>query len=98
MGRVPVLQACRVDCLKFVLEMLGRADVVGTSGEGSDDTVFGGGGSAGIVAYVEVGMSRFSVDGCGLVRVNVDVHEGEVAVGRGVFYGVDEVFCQGVEV
>ena len=56
MGRVPVLQVCRVDCLKFVLEMLGRADVVGTSGEGSDDTVFGGGGSAGIVAYVEVGI------------------------------------------
>ena len=85
---MPVLQACGVDCLEFVLEILGRADVVGTSGEGSDHTVFGGGGSAGVVAYVEVGMSRFSVDGCGLVRVDVDVHEGEVAVDRGVFYGI----------
>ena len=42
--------------------MLGRSDVVGSSGEGSDDTVFGGGWSRGVVAGVEVGVGRFPVD------------------------------------
>ena len=41
----------------------------------------GGGGSAGVVAGVEVGVGRFAVDGGGLIRMDDDVKEGEVAVG-----------------
>ena len=40
-----------------------------SSCKGSDDTVFGGRGGTGIVADIEVGMCRFSVDGCGFVGV-----------------------------
>ena len=41
--------------------MLGRAQVVGTSCEGSDDTVFSGCWGAGVVVNVAVGVSGFSV-------------------------------------
>ena len=37
-----------------------------------DDTVFGGRGGTGIVADIEVGVCRFSVDGCGFVGVYED--------------------------
>ena len=43
-----------------------------SSCKGSDDTVFGGRGGTGIVADIEVGVCRFSVDGC--VGVYEDVH------------------------
>ena len=42
--------------------MLRGADVVGTSCEGSDDAVFGGGWGWGVIAEVEVGVSGFTVD------------------------------------
>ena len=42
-----------------------------SSCKGSDDTVFGG---TGIVADIEVGVCRFSVDRCGFVGVYEDVH------------------------
>ena len=45
-----------------------------SSCKGSDDTVFGGRGGTGIVADIEVGVCRFSVDGCGFVGVYEDVH------------------------
>ena len=38
-----------------------------SSCKGSDETVFGGRGGTGIVADIEVGVCRFSVDGCGFV-------------------------------
>ena len=44
-----------------------------SSCKGSDDTVFRRGGT-GIVADVEVGVCRFSVDRCGFVHVYEDVH------------------------
>ena len=40
-----------------------------SSCKGSDDTVIGGRGGTGIVADIEVGVSRFSVDRCGFVGV-----------------------------
>ena len=40
-----------------------------SSCKGSDDTVFGGRGGTGIVADIEVGVCRFSVDRCGFVGV-----------------------------
>ena len=45
-----------------------------SSCKGSDDTVFGRRGGTGIVADIEVGVCRFSVDRCGFVGVYEDVH------------------------
>ena len=45
-----------------------------SSCKGSDDTVFGGRGGTGIVADIEVGVCRFSVDRCGFVGVYEDAH------------------------
>ena len=45
-----------------------------SSCKGCDDTVFGGRGGTGILADIEVGVGRFSVDGCGFVGVYEDVH------------------------
>ena len=45
-----------------------------SSCKGSDDTVFGGRGGTGIVADIEVGVCRFSVDRCGFVGVYENVH------------------------
>ena len=42
----------------------------------SDDAVLGRGRSTGIVAGIEVGMSQYSVDRSGLVRVDEDIHLG----------------------
>ena len=42
-GRVAILETYRVNCVEFGLEVLRGAGVVGTSGEGSDDAVSGGG-------------------------------------------------------
>ena len=47
---------------------------MGSFCRGSDDTVFGGSRGTGIVADVEVGVSRFSVDRSGFVRVGEDIH------------------------
>ena len=44
---------------------------MGASGEGFNDTVFGRGGSAGVVADVKVGVGRFPVDISRLVCVDV---------------------------
>ena len=43
--------------------------------KGSDDTVFGGRGGTGIVADIEVGVCRFSVDRCGFVYEDVHVRK-----------------------
>ena len=56
--------------------MLRRTEVVGTSCEGSDNTVLGGVSSAGGVLGVEVGVRGLPVDGGGLVRMDEDVKEG----------------------
>ena len=61
--------------------MLGRAEFVGTSRQGSDDTVFGGRCGAGVVASVEVSVSGLSVDICGFVRMDEEVKEGCGSVG-----------------
>ena len=42
--------------------------------KGSDDTVLGGRWGTGIVADIEAGVCRFSVDRCGFVGVYEDVH------------------------
>jgi len=47
---------------QFCVEVLRGAKVVGSSGEGSDDTVFGAVGSAGVLFDVEVGVCRFAVN------------------------------------
>ena len=39
-----------------------------SSCKGSDDTVFVGRGGTGIVANIEVGVCRFSVDRCGFCQ------------------------------
>ena len=56
-----------------------------SSCKGSDDTVFGGRGGTGIVVDIEVGMCRFSVDGCGLVGVYEDVHVRKRSI---MYYGL----------
>ena len=45
-----------------------------SSCKGSDDSVFDGRGGTGILADIEVGVCRFSVDRCGFVCVYEDVH------------------------
>ena len=85
------------DSLQFSVQVLRRADVVGSPCKGSDDAVLGGVGGAGVVLRVEVGMSRLPVDGGGLVRMDEHVKEGEESVRRGVFHGKVEVFSEGVE-
>ena len=65
--------------------MLRGADVVGSSSQGSDNTVLGSVCSAGGVLHVEVGMCRFAVDGCRLIRVYQNVEVGKCAVGGGMF-------------
>ncbi len=70
---------------------------MGTSRQGSDDTVFGGGCGAGVVASLEVGVSGLSVDGCGFVRMDEDVKEGDGSVGRRVLQGEGEVVSEGVD-
>jgi hypothetical protein len=72
------------------VNLLRGADVVGSSGEGSDDTVLGGVGGAGRVLALKV-------SGGGLFRVDKDVEEGYGSVRRGVFYGKVEVFIEGFE-
>ena len=47
---------------------------MGSSCKGSDNTVFGVLRCTGIVADIEVGVCRFSVDRCGFVSVDEDVH------------------------
>ena len=84
-------------CLKFCVQVLGGADVVGSPGEGSDDAVLRGVGGAGGVLRVEVGVGRFTVDGGGLVRMDEDVEEGDRSVRGRVFLGEGEVFSEGVE-
>ena len=66
--------------VKFGLKTLRRADVVGSSGQGSDENVFGGGWCRGVVADIRVGVSGFPVDRGRFVRVDEDVYEGVVAV------------------
>ena len=51
-----------------------------SSCKGSNDTVFVGRGGTGIVADIEVGMCRFSVDGCGFVGVYQDVHVRKISI------------------
>ena len=47
---------------------------------------------------VKIGMSRFPVDGCGVVRMDVDVEEGYAAVRSRMLNGVFKVRGQGVQV
>ena len=64
------------DSLELSVQVLRRTDIVGSSCEGSDDTVLRGVGRAGGVLGVEVGVGRLPVDGGGLIRVDEDVEEG----------------------
>ena len=50
--------------------MLRRAEVVGSSSQGSDNTVLGCVGTAGVVLHIEVGVCRLAVDGCRLIKDN----------------------------
>ena len=76
LGREAVAETDVSNGLKFSVQVLRRADVVGSSCEGSDDTVLRGVGRAGGVLGVEVGVGRLPVDGGGLIRVDEDVEEG----------------------
>ena len=85
-------------CLEFGVEVLRGTEVVGSSGQGSDDAVLGGVRGAGRVLHVEVGVSRLAVHGCGLVGVYQDVQVGEVARGGRMLNGVLQVRVEGVDV
>ena len=76
--------------------MLRGAEVVGAGDERTDDGVLGGGGSAGVVADVEVGVGGFAVDRGRFIRMDEDVKEGEVAVGGWMLNGVLKVWAEGV--
>ena len=52
------------------VQVLRRAEVVGTPCEGSDNTVLRGVGSAGGVLGVEIGVRGLPVDRGGLVRMD----------------------------
>ena len=78
--------------------MLRRAEAVGSSNEGSDNTVLGGVGCAGGVLHVEVGVCRLAVDGCRFIRVYQDVEVRECAVGGRMFDRVLQIRVEGVDV
>ena len=98
MGRESVEGADVAYCLEFGVEVLRGTDVVGSSGQGSDDAVFGGVRGAGRVLHIEVGVSRLAVHGCGLVGMYQDVKVGEFARGRRMLNGVLQVRVEGVDV
>ena len=50
---------------------------MGSSCKGSDHTILRGGRGTGIVAEIEVGVSRFSEDRSGIVRLDDDIHVGK---------------------
>jgi hypothetical protein len=64
------------DGLEYSIKVLRRAEVIGSSCEGSVETVLSGVGGAGRVLRVEVSVVGFSVDGGGIIRVDEDVKEG----------------------
>ena len=74
----------------------GGAQLVRTTGEGTDDRLLRGhGGSRGVVG-VEIGVGRLPVDGDAGVRVNDNIKKWYHSVRTGMFNGIFQVRCNRV--